>query len=70
MYCIVGRQDKRRASAHWKLRVLDLVEIFIKRQPVSPLPVNESLALDLTQQFAAEWSPFRFAGATIAVHSS
>jgi hypothetical protein len=43
------QEDKRRASAHWKLRVLDLIEIFIKKHPRSellialPVPLMECI---------------------------
>ena len=43
-------EDKRRANAHWKLRVLDLIEIFIKKEPRSelllllPFPLLECVA--------------------------
>eukprot|EP01043_Picozoa_sp_COSAG02_P001371 COSAG02_NODE_29_length_51136_cov_346.293317_6_plen_970_part_00 len=43
-------EDKRRANAHWKLRVLDLIEIFIKKEPRSelllllPFPLLECIA--------------------------
>ena len=30
-------QDRRRATAHWKLRILDLLELFMKREPRSEL---------------------------------
>ena len=43
-------EDKRRANAHWKLRVLDLIEIYIKKEPRSelllllPFPLLECIA--------------------------
>ena len=42
-------EDKRRANAHWKLRILDLLEIFIKKEPRSelllllPMPLLECI---------------------------
>ena len=41
--------DKRRANAHWKLRICDLLEIFIKKEPRSelllmlPMPLLECI---------------------------
>jgi hypothetical protein len=44
-------EDKRRANAHWKLRICDLLEIFIKKEPRSelllmlPMPLLECIQL-------------------------